>query len=318
MKKKILIYIITIMSLTGLFGQASSIFIMELPPEVILKNKVKVIKATDEEGALIYQKYYNLQGKPVKSEFSGRPTQYFIGQAEEQPFEFNSAHPMGYILYINADTVKEERLFSREGKLKRMERSIYDQKEQLARKEIYNDKNELGSYTIYEYDGLGRITTETTFSGQDTTKWVVEYDSSGRSKKFFVGVSGRQLREEEEILENDHGGKTEHTIIYEPALNIKIDQFIEKNSSGNVVKMIIDDNDGRPAREVVMQTSQGKASRLEKVITLEGGEKISELVYNYLEDGGKEDLVDRIVRINYKDGEAREAKVFHDFEYGFF
>lgn len=318
MKRRLLIPLITIMSLTGLCGQASSIFIIDLPPEAILKNKVKAITATDEQGAIIYQKYYNPKGELIKSESSGRPTQYFISEADEAPFAFNAAHPRGYILYINADTVKEERLFSKEGRLRRVERSIYGPKGQLARREIFNDKNELESYTTHEYDGQGRLLVETTSSGQDTSKWAVEYDRSGRSKKFFVGVAGRQLREEEEILENGYGGETEHTIVYEPALNIKIDRFVEKDSTGEVVKMIIDNNDGRPATEVVMQMALEEAPRLEKVITLEGGEKISELVYNYLEDGGKEDLVDRIVRINYKDGEARDAKVFHDFEYEFF
>lgn len=299
--------------------QYSSLFIMELPPETIRESRVKAVTATDENGKLLYKNYYDSAGKLVKAESPNRPVKYFVDEAGRKPFAFEPAHPKGYIIYLDADTLREEQVYGSGGEKKRRTRSIYREGE-ILRQEIYPDGKELDTYMVYEYDDSGRMTAEITYSreGQEISKLAFEYDSLGNSKTYFADESGRMLQEEKETLEKPDGTRVERITAHQPNLGIKMTRTLERNASGAVTRMSINHNNGKPAVVSVMQTMPGDETRLEKTIHYEGESVLSELRYSYLQEAGKEGLMDYIERIAFEGGQAVETTKFQDFEYEFY
>lgn len=319
MKNYILTLLLTLLLPSLSFTQYSSLFMMELPPETIWESRVKAVTATDENGKLLYKNYYGSAGKLVKTESPNRPVKYFVGDANEQPFAFEPAHPKGYIIYLDADTLKEEQIYGSGGEKKRRTRSICREGE-ILRKEIYRNGKELETYMVYEYDESGRMTAEITYSreGQEISKLAFEYDSLGNSKTYFVNEAGRMLQEEKETVKKTDGTRVERITAHQPNLGIKMTRTLEMNASGAVTRMSVNHNNGKPAVVSVMQTAPGDETRLEKTIYFEGESVISELRYSYLQEAGRENLMDYIERIVYEDGQAAEATRFHDFEYEFY
>ncbi|MCO6491217.1 MAG: hypothetical protein J5I98_22565 [Phaeodactylibacter sp.] len=319
MKNYILPLLLTLLLPPFSFTQYSSLFMMELPPETIRESGVKTITATDENGKLLYKNYYDSAGKLVKAESPNRPVKYFVGNADEQPFAFEPAHPRGYILYLDADTLKEEQVYGSGGERKRLTRSICREGD-ILRKEIYPNGKELETYMIYEYDNSGRMTAEITYSreGQETSKRAFEYDSLGNSRTYFINESGRMLQEEKVTVKKPDGTRAERITAHQPNLGIKMTRTLEMNASGAVTGMSIDHNNGKPAVVSVMQTAPGDETRLEKTIHYEGESVISELRYSYLREAGRENLIDYIERITFEGGQAAETTRFQDFEYEFY